>query len=498
MLSIAQAGQQFYYLNWTPTTSKPVINGYGYKTYETIPQDISPPASDPMWILPDTRGIKKRPADYAIYPEHVHINPLRSTYVFQRDVPTGTRGLSPAPLRYREPARDESAGRRRSPSARAIYARDALLLEQAMPVLAHADEDRTIKRINQIAFMKSRDKFLTESKAVEGRPKTSDPRGRSISKRAWERQVEQWRYGSLISSQGPDADLPARQKRHTLYDRIHMLPRCDIEKVPPAAEIHLDPFFKANVDPAMGLVQGACLPFAWCPIVGIDAVKARLDSAPHPNALGRRCMDDWGRLAGWQIGEEHSGGPPKNVSGRWFTLMARNGRPHVMCSLRHTENAFTWSKVGVLVTSNSVMHGISQSASDAAGIYSFPITRSIIDSAPLGHFCGADEAATTPVPDDEEELHAEKDLGAEGDPGAEEDPLNLTQALESQLEKGSPSASPEGRAAVAAALDVSDLDTADPDIPPAPLYQDGQEENLPPTSQPVSYTHLTLPTNREV
>ena len=34
MLSIAQAGQQFYYLNWTPTTSKPVINGYGYKTYE--------------------------------------------------------------------------------------------------------------------------------------------------------------------------------------------------------------------------------------------------------------------------------------------------------------------------------------------------------------------------------------------------------------------------------------------------------------------------------
>ena len=55
----------------------------GFKTYETIPQDIWPPVSDPMWILPDTRGIKKRPADYAIHPENVHINPLRSTYVFQ-------------------------------------------------------------------------------------------------------------------------------------------------------------------------------------------------------------------------------------------------------------------------------------------------------------------------------------------------------------------------------------------------------------------------------
>ena len=132
----------------------------GFKTYESIPQDISPPVSDPMWILPDTRGIKRRPADYAIDPVHVHINPLRSTYVFQWDVPTGTRGLPPAPVRYREPARDESAGRRRSPSARAIYTRDALLLEEAMPVLAYADEDRTTKRINQIALMKSRDTFF--------------------------------------------------------------------------------------------------------------------------------------------------------------------------------------------------------------------------------------------------------------------------------------------------------------------------------------------------
>ena len=133
----------------------------GYKTHRTIPHDISPAPSDPMWILPDTRGIKKRPADYAIYPERVHINPLRSTYVFQWDVPTGTRGLSSAPLRYRELARDESAGRRRSPSARAIYTHDAELLEEALPVLAYAYEDRTTKRINQIAFMKSRDKFLS-------------------------------------------------------------------------------------------------------------------------------------------------------------------------------------------------------------------------------------------------------------------------------------------------------------------------------------------------
>ncbi len=34
MLAIAQAGQQFHYLSWTPTTTKPVLNGFGTKSYE--------------------------------------------------------------------------------------------------------------------------------------------------------------------------------------------------------------------------------------------------------------------------------------------------------------------------------------------------------------------------------------------------------------------------------------------------------------------------------
>lgn len=34
MLAIAQAGQQFHFISWTPTTSKPVLNGYGIKSYE--------------------------------------------------------------------------------------------------------------------------------------------------------------------------------------------------------------------------------------------------------------------------------------------------------------------------------------------------------------------------------------------------------------------------------------------------------------------------------
>jgi len=34
VLAIAQAGQQFHYISWTPTTTKPVLNGYGIKSYE--------------------------------------------------------------------------------------------------------------------------------------------------------------------------------------------------------------------------------------------------------------------------------------------------------------------------------------------------------------------------------------------------------------------------------------------------------------------------------
>ena len=41
MLAIAQAGQQFHYLSWTPTTTKPVLNGCGVKSYEK--SDLSSP-----------------------------------------------------------------------------------------------------------------------------------------------------------------------------------------------------------------------------------------------------------------------------------------------------------------------------------------------------------------------------------------------------------------------------------------------------------------------
>ena len=34
MLAIAQAGQQFHYFCWTPTTTKPVLNGYGVKSFD--------------------------------------------------------------------------------------------------------------------------------------------------------------------------------------------------------------------------------------------------------------------------------------------------------------------------------------------------------------------------------------------------------------------------------------------------------------------------------
>ena len=34
MLAIAQAGQQFHYIYWTPTISGPVVNGNGVKSYE--------------------------------------------------------------------------------------------------------------------------------------------------------------------------------------------------------------------------------------------------------------------------------------------------------------------------------------------------------------------------------------------------------------------------------------------------------------------------------
>lgn len=36
MLAIAQAGQQFHYLSWTPTTTSPVLNGYGVKSYDNV------------------------------------------------------------------------------------------------------------------------------------------------------------------------------------------------------------------------------------------------------------------------------------------------------------------------------------------------------------------------------------------------------------------------------------------------------------------------------
>ena len=33
MLAIAQAGQQFHYISWTPTTTRPLVNGYGIKSF---------------------------------------------------------------------------------------------------------------------------------------------------------------------------------------------------------------------------------------------------------------------------------------------------------------------------------------------------------------------------------------------------------------------------------------------------------------------------------
>tara|TARA_S200000501_G_scaffold276906_1_gene260736 strand:+ start:1108 stop:1989 length:882 start_codon:yes stop_codon:yes gene_type:complete len=41
VLAIAQAGQQFHYLSWTPTTTEPVLNGHGVKSYEK--SDLSSP-----------------------------------------------------------------------------------------------------------------------------------------------------------------------------------------------------------------------------------------------------------------------------------------------------------------------------------------------------------------------------------------------------------------------------------------------------------------------
>ena len=158
--------------------------------------------------------------------------------------------------------------------------------------------------------------------------------------------------------------------RRSFWAEVDGLPRCDPRSAPVAENFHLHPLFKGSHEISHPFqVPGSCIPLSWCPIVGIDAVAAHLRSAPPPLLeKGVRSLDDWRLVDGWQIGQEHSGIPPRMATGWWFLVAPWFNRQlnstvlHCACAyIDRSHTMFVWSRHGVLYSSYTAFEKILES-----------------------------------------------------------------------------------------------------------------------------------------
>ncbi|MEC8024451.1 MAG: hypothetical protein VX223_10990, partial [Myxococcota bacterium] len=354
------------------------------KSYE-VPDDRR---GKPMWLLPDTRGLKLCPADIDIDVLKVRLDAKRLGWTFQWNQCVKDW--------YNESIPDDLVQPARYPTT------------QPSSVLQLADGDRLTKRSNMIAQLR-RLRRTDGDKTRPGRVPTPDPWDPTIPKRDWERRVQEWLLdATAYCTTHPEIPYDGRFKdgrRRTFFERVGLLPRCAPGEVPISEKVC---FAEQETAKKMG-----CLPYAWSHIVGMKAVARHEANAPTAINGSLRCLEDWREVAGYGMTELASGIPPKGSSGYWFIYAP--GSPHATSHIaKHPHVVLVimdpWAPIiicshsGALRTQYAVLSGMANASSDRDDIVSIAIlprsssSPSSTELGPLHDICAAavDNVRTTP------------------------------------------------------------------------------------------------------